>query len=456
MAFKTVLLLTLFLSGWLITGPGSSISDEEIPNIVDEIFAIYDSDEAPGCAVTIFREGETVFSNSYGLANLDYGIALGSESSFYMASVSKHVTAAAAGLLVIRGELDENAYVKDYIEEWPDYAEEVRVSHLFSHTSGLPDIYGLMDIGGIAVSNPMTTEDYMDVIYNGESLKFEPGTDYSYTNSGFTTLAYLVEKVSEKTLAEFTHEEFLKPFGMDATHFHEDRSRVIPNRAISYRPGGDTYRRTYLGMFQGVGPGGLYSTISDWQRWEAFWYGNLEWEGGISIDEANELKARMTTPALADGDSVDYGWGLQVGTRKGQEQIGHGGSFMGFRTDYRRYPETGYAFLTLCNRGDAEPDELNGQLADLFMQEEFEAYLMEYSGSYMNEELPIEYKLTVEEGNLKLNRELAPNGAMTEDDKDKWRAGSWDFVFKRENNGEITGFLVSTGRARNVEFKKID
>ena len=422
---------------------------------IEEIFAIYDSDKDPGCAVAIYNDGDSVYKNAFGISNLDYGIALSDSSSFYMASVSKHVTAAAAGLLVIRGKLDEHAPVSEYIEDWPEYAADVRVGQLFNHTSGLPDIYALMNIAGIDINNPMDIEDYLEVIRNGESLTSEPGSDYSYTNSGYTTLTHLVEIITEKPFAEFVDEEFFRPFGMSATHFHSDRQRIIPNRAISYQRGGGHFRRTYLGMFQGVGAGGLYSTLNDWEKWEAFWNGSLDWNGGITSGEATELKARMIEPAKFDDETLDYGWGLDITKRKGQEVIGHGGSFMGFRTDYRRYPQKGISFLTLCNRGDANPQNFNNRLADLFLQDEFEEFLGNYAGIYRNGELPIEYELAIEDGNLKLNRRNSPNGIMTEEEEDIWRAGSWDFVFERNDTGEIKGFVVSTGRARDVEFKKV-
>jgi imidazolonepropionase len=177
-------------------------------------------------------------------------------------------------------------------------------------------------------------------------------------------------------------------------------------------------------------------------------------EMGMTPEEADELKQMMVFPAVAGGDTLHYAMGLNVELRKGAEVIGHSGSFMGFRTDYRRYPQYGTGMVTLCNRGDANPQQLNHQLADLILQEPFESYLAPYEGLYYNDELPVEYRLTVEDGNLKLNRRLAPRGFMSEEEKDKWKAGSWDFVFTRDDNGDITGFLVSTGRAREVGFKK--
>jgi len=424
---------------------------------IDKIFQLYDSEKAPGCAVAIFEGGEMAYSKGYGIANLDYGIPISDSTSFYMASVSKQVTAAAAGLLAVRGELDLSSRVNEYIDEWPGWAREVRVHQLFSHTSGLPDLYGLMDIAGISLSNVMDLEDYMQIALRGEALLFEPGTEYSYSNSGYTVLARLVELISDKTFSMFVEKELLKPFGMKSTHFHDDRHRVIPNRAISYQPEGESFRQTYLGNFQGVGPGGLYSTVKDWSRWEAFWNGSLEWEvGGITKGEADELKKMMLIPAVAGDNTLPYGMGLNLGIRKGASINGHSGSFMGFKTDYRRYPEYNIAMVTLCNRGDADPEELNHQLADLVLREYFDSFLAPYEGRYLNEELPVEYKLSVENGNLKLNRRLSPNGYMKEDEKDIWSAGSWDFVFKRNESDEITGFVVSTGRAREVEFLRYE
>lgn len=447
------LLILIVVLGY---GPAAAQSaEEDLTQKIDELFSEYDREETPGCAVSVFRDGRSVFSKGYGIANLDYGIEISDSTAFYMASVSKHVTAAAADLLVIRGELDETAYVREYIDDWPDWASAVKVSHLFNHTSGLPDIYGLMSFAGMDINDVMDLDDYMDVVKKGEELMFEPGSDFSYSNSGYTTLAYLVREISGMSFPEFADREFFSPFGMTSTHFHDDRSRIVPNRAISYTRSNGEYRRSYPGNFQGVGPGGLYSTLEDWERWEKFWYGSLEWNGGISPEEATELKRRMVAPTFADGEEIDYRKGLRVTVRKGTELVSHGGSFSGFKTNYARFTERGVSFVTLCNRGDADPEGLNFKTADLILQDFFENYLQAFEGTYVNDELPAEYVLKINDGNLHLERRLSPNGAMEEDKKDSWKAGSWDFEFTRDENGDVNGVLVTTGRAKDVEFRKL-
>lgn len=416
---------------------------------IDQLFSDYDRSDTPGCVVSVFRDGETLYQKSYGLANLDYGIPLASNSSFYMASISKQITAAAAGLLILRGEISYNDSVSDHIEYWPDWADDVTISHLMNHTSGLPDIYALMDIAGISLSNVMTLDDYLEVIRNGESLKHQPGALYSYTNSGYTTLAGVIEKVSGVHFPEFVKQEILDPLGMENSHFHASRHRVIPNRVISYSPGSGQFRQTYLSNFQGVGPGGLYSTHADWEKWETFWSS----DSNIS-EEFIKLKTLMLTREMLNGNPLDYAMGLQISEWKSMQVVGHSGSFMGFKNDYRRYPDQGFSFLTLCNREDADATEKNRNLAKIFLKDRIEQFLEPYSGIYYNSELGTEYELTIEDGNLVLNRRLSPTGPMTEDSFDRWLAGSWEFEFQRDQNDIITGFLLSTGRALHVEFVK--
>ncbi len=436
-----------------------------------DLFKDYDRDDAPGCAVAVYLNGEIVSSAAFGMANLDYGIPLSDSTRFYMASVTKQVTAAAATLLIVRGELNPEVRVAWYLKDWPDWAEEVRVKHLFNHTSGLPDIFDLMDIAGISLSNVMDLDDYMSVIRNGESLKHRPGTRYSFTNSGYTALAKLVETITGDDFSVFVDNELLQPLGMTATRFHDDRYRVIRNRAISYAPlriddngnedgGSDSegasdarlqFRQTYLSNFQGVGPGGLYSSLRDWHRWEAFWSGHNELP---DPDESAELKRILTERMVINRDTLAYGMGLEIEEWQGLRMEGHSGSFMGFKTDVRRFPEYGLAVLTLCNREDANPGEKNRALARKLLKVPFETFLKPYIGTYHNEELLVDYTISVEDGTLNLGRRLAPNGLMNEEQRDKWRAGSWDIVFVRDEEGGIKGFLVSTGRAREVEFHR--
>ena len=441
----SLILTAVFFSAFSLPGETSTDSTDFSAKI-DTLFSDYNRSDTPGCAVAVFQDGRAVHQQYYGIANLDYGIPLDNNSAFYMASVSKQFTAAVAGLVILRGDLSSDDKVGDHIEDWPEWASEVTVSQLFNHTSGLPDIYGLMRIAGISLSNVMTVDDYVEIIRNGESLKHEPGSQYSYTNSGYTLLVAIVEAITEMDFAEFADLEIFSPLGMENTHFHNSRHRVIPNRVISYAPGYDGFRQTYLSNFQGIGGGGLYSTLQDMEQWEAFW------NSTDLTEDFNNLREWMLHREHVRGEILDYAHGLQVNYWQGMNVVGHSGSFMGFKNDYRRHTDHGYSFLTLCNREDADPGEKNRELARIFLQEPIENFISQFSGSYYNDELDVEYELTVEDASLILNRRLAPNGPMRETSADRWSAGSWELNFQRNSNNEISGFLLSTGRALDVEF----
>ncbi|MEX1212669.1 MAG: serine hydrolase domain-containing protein [Balneolaceae bacterium] len=425
---------------------------------IDEILSERMDVSSPGCVVSIYDRDGRVATRSRGISNLDYNIPLGPTSRFYMASISKQVTSAMVALLIERGAFNPDDRVSDHLDAWPEWATNVRVHHLYSHTSGLSDLYGLLELAGIPYGDPRTLDQYMDLIRASGSLMFEPGSEYSYSNSGYTVLAALVEKKTGTSFAEAVRQQILLPLGMESTHFHDDRAIIVPNRVISYGVDPERgFRRTYLGSFQGVGPGGLYSSPEDWARWESFMHGSLQPEGeGMTSQEAATIRTRMIREAEAGGAPIHYGMGLELQTFMGLSEQGHSGSFMGFQHDLRRYPEQNISVLTLCNRSDAEPGEINRRILEKLLAEPLGDWLSPFEGTFRSEEVMSEMELEIENGRLELHRDVWPSGPLEPtEDRLQWRAGSWELRFEENAEGEITGFRVYTGRVRNVLFEKV-
>lgn len=424
---------------------------------IDELLSERFEASSPGCVVSIYDHDGMLASHSHGIANLDYNIPLSPDSRFYMASISKQVTSAMVALLIERGKVSPDDRVGEHFEDWPEWADGIRIRHLYTHTSGLSDLYGLLELAGIPYGDPLTLEQYMELIRASGSLMFEPGSEYAYSNSGYTVLAALVEQVTGTRFADAVQQEILQPLGMESTHFHDDRAIIVPNRAISYGVDPEVgYRRTYLGSFQGVGPGGLYSSPEDWARWESFMHGALQPEGdGMSPPEAAAVRTRMTREAQAGGEPINYGMGLELNEFAGLREQGHSGSFMGFRHDLRRYPEENLSVLTLCNRGDAEPGEINKRVIETLLAEPIGEWLLPFQGTFRSEEVMSEMEIEVQDGQLVLHRQVWPNGPLEPTrDRLQWRAGSWELQFEENAEGEITGFRIHTGRVRNVLFEK--
>ncbi len=418
---------------------------------IDEIFSEWDQPDSPGCAIGIYHNGNLIFSNGYGNAVLDQKKPITPQTVFYSGSVSKQFTAAAIALLSLRGELELDRPVRDYIPEMPAYAEhqDPTVRQLIHHTSGLPDLYSLLSLYDMDLEEVLPFEEMVEVITGQSHLNFEPGSEYLYSNSGYTLLAELVERVSGQTLREYTTEHLFEPLGMNNTHFHDDRHHQINNQALSYQPNDNGgFEKSYLANFEGVGPGGLYTTVEDMLKWNQ----QLTENQLPNAEGFNELMHRRGV--LSTGDTLDYAFALNIDEYKGEKKVDHSGTFMGFKAHYLRLPDQEYGSTILCNVGSADPSALNKELADLFWSDQFEKWLSQYQGAYYSEALDLEYNLQIKGANLHLDRKTSPSGKLLHAGDNTFRTGSWEIKFQETEQGEVKGFSIFSGRANNIFFKK--
>lgn len=447
-ALAIALAATLGLPG----APAAQQVDTDVdPAVVDTLFEEWDREGSPGCALGVYHDDEMLYQQGYGEANLDYGVPIRPEETrFYIASVSKQFTAAAIAILADQGELDLDDQVRDHVPDLPDYGEPVTVGQLVHHTSGIRDYLSLMSIAGRSMEDVYTIDDFVDLITAQQELNFDPGEEHLYSNSGYVLMTRIVEEVSGQSLRAFTDEHIFEPLGMDHTHFHDDRHEIIPNRAWSYGRDDDEFELTYIGNFQGVGDGGLYTTIEDMLQWDRNLYNN-------QLEAAPNLNDYMHRPGvLVDGDTLDYAFGLSMDTYKGSETVGHGGSYMGFRAHYLRFPEHRYSVALQCNLGSINPSGLARDVAGIYLEEIFTDYLAEYEGVYRSESLQVDYEISVKDGNLFVNRENSPSGEMAYSERDEYRLGGWQVEFQRDDEGRVEGLKVTTGRVRDQFFERVD
>ncbi len=330
---------------------------------VDAVFETWDRSDSPGCALGIIRAGSLLHQRGYGVANLDYGNPIGADTVFYVGSVSKQFTAAAAAMLAHEGKLQLDDSLVKHFPEFRDQRSKVTISHLIHHTSGLPDIYRLMARSNLRLENLFSDEEALQLIVGEGALEFQPGERYRYSNAGYFLLSELVERVSGHSLRRYAEESFFSRLGMESSHFHDDPGQVVPRRAISYARGEDGFRISYLANFNKVGAGGLYTTVRDLAKWDGLFYTHEV--GGRKF--INQLHQRGR---LNDGTQLDYAFGLRIGEYKGRKTVGHNGSMMGFKASFLRFPEERLTFVCLCNLGDIEPAQLTRKVADIYLEED--------------------------------------------------------------------------------------
>jgi CubicO group peptidase (beta-lactamase class C family) len=324
---------------------------------VDAIFAAYDKPATPGCALGVIRDGALIYQKGYGYANLDYGIPLTSRSVFDIGSTSKQFVGMAAALLEEDGRIRLDDDIRKYFPEIPAYGKPVTVRMMLQHTSGLRDYLTLFRLANYGAEDFYLDDDVVKMIARQRATNFPPGSDWLYSNSGFFLISQLVKRTTGKSLREYAGARILEPLGMKNTHFHDDHTMIVPQRATGYDPAGDGFRIN-MSTLDMVGDGGIYTTVEDLALWDANFYTKRVNPRAVEA---------ILTPGPATPGGGRYGLGLMLGELRGLRTVRHGGSWAGFRAELLRFPEQRFSVICLCNRGDANPSELADRVAAVYL-----------------------------------------------------------------------------------------
>ncbi len=281
------------------------------------------------------------------------------ETRFRLGSITKQFTATLIMQLVEQRKIKLDGKLSDYLPEYrKDTGEKVTVHQLLNHTSGIPSYTGLPGFFNDVSRDPYTVDDFVKK-YTSNNLEFEPGSKFSYNNSGYFLLGAILEKVTGRTYEQALKERILDPLGMKNTGYdHHDT--VLNKRAAGYQKTADGYRNAaYLDMSLPYAAGSMYSTVEDLYLWDQALYTNQ-----VISAQSKEL---MFKPNL---DDYAYGWVVNkasLGTGKDSVQkIKHGGGINGFSTVIVRFPAQKHLIVLLENTSQGRSlDTLERELTSI-------------------------------------------------------------------------------------------
>jgi CubicO group peptidase (beta-lactamase class C family) len=331
--------------------------------MIDKIFSGW-SESTPGGVVQLTREGQTIYLKAFGMADLEHNTKVTTETIFEAGSVSKQFTAAAVLLLIEQGKIKFTDNILIYFPDFPAYGKDITIDNLLHHTSGLRDWGSVAEIGGWPRGTRVYTPAHVkQIIWRQSTTNFKPGTAYSYSNSNYSMLTFLVEKVSGQSFQSFTSENLFKPLGMLNTGWRDNYRKIIPGRAVAYSRNLNIY---VLNMpFENTfGHGGLLTTSEDLSKW------NYRWKTASLGLKTNQLQKEKGI--LNNAVSIAYARGVSVNTSNGFEEISHSGSTAGYRSWLAYYPEKNLSVTYLSNDGSRSPVEAGKQIAEIFLGKEAE------------------------------------------------------------------------------------
>ncbi len=314
---------------------------------MDQVVQSYVTDHKFMGSVLVARGSDVVFSKGYGSANLEWNVPNTPSTKFRLGSITKQFTAASILLLEERGKLKVTDPVQKYMPDAPTAWDGITIFNVLTHTSGIPNFTSFPEYPKLSAF-PITTEKIV-AMFRDKPLDFQPGEKWSYSNSGYVLLGYLIEKISGESYAKFVQDNIFTPVGMKDSGY-DSNSAIIERRAAGYEPTPKGPQNAeFVHMTIPHAAGALYSTTEDLLRWEQALF------AGKVVSAASLQK--MTTPF-----KDNYAFGLMVSTVKGHKVIEHSGGIQGFNTQMAFYPEDKLTVIVLSNLAPSAVGEIAARL----------------------------------------------------------------------------------------------
>lgn len=317
-------------------------------NKFDKLFSSQIKADGPGASVLIVQGDSVIFSKSYGLADLGTKEPITSKTLFNVGSITKTFVMNAILMLRDEGKLSlEDSLIK-YFPEFKnkEIGSKVKIKHLLTHTSGLPDLRPVSEQREFY----LTADDAQNwaPILQADSLVFEPGSKYEYSNPAFNALALIIEKTSGQPWRSFVAERIFKPAGMTTTTITDGPH---PESGVSHGYVWENEKWNELDFgeeptFCAAGNGGVWSSVEElWKYQKAM--ETAAFSNARTIAESKEIK---TFPRWSSTTSPFIGWSWFIGkTDSGLKTVGHTGTQGGFYADYVTIPEKKIFYIMLSN-----------------------------------------------------------------------------------------------------------
>ena len=320
-----LLVLTVIAAGATAFAGGSN----GLKHSLDSLFEVrYPNAKEPGASVVIAAGDSVIYERQFGMADIKQKRKIDASTPFNIASISKQFTTIGALRLAEKGQIDINATIDKY---FPKYKSEiwrqVKVSHLMSQSSGIPDTRPRHNRHDMIFATDSTSALYFNTL---DSLKFTPGTAYDYINPTFILVARIIEQATGLPFVEYQQRNIFDPLGMTSTcYFNPD------------------------GMPDNVAHGYVQN---DKGKWEIFEYGQIV--GEATREAAYHPHTRVSGSPWSGYQNrphTSYGYGFFIDRTPGfPKKVYHTGDNGGFQAYLAKYPDKKVVIVVLENRNDLD------------------------------------------------------------------------------------------------------
>jgi CubicO group peptidase (beta-lactamase class C family) len=320
---------------------------------LESLLTAYAKDHRFNGSVLVAKKGDLLLNKGYGYKNLTEETANTPQTQFQIGSVTKQFTTAVIMKLQETGQLSVADHISKYFPNYPK-GDSITIEQLMTHTSGIYSYTSDAKFMANEVTKPHTREQMM-ALFQNKPLDFSPGTDWNYSNSGFSMLGYIAEKASGKTYEKLVHELIFSPLqmnhsGFDFTHLSGQ------NKALGYfqYQGKTSARSPIVDSTVSYAAGAIYATTLDLYKWTQ------------AVQAKKILSATSWTSSFTPRLN-SYGYGWNIDTINGHRSINHSGGIHGFNANLAILPEDSIAIILLSNVNTKLLAELNDSILNILL-----------------------------------------------------------------------------------------
>jgi CubicO group peptidase (beta-lactamase class C family) len=335
----------LALSGCGGTGAPSSQQSALLGSTVDAVVqAAMQQQGVPGMAVALAKNGTMLYVRAYGVSDLSTGQATQPSDIFEIGSITKQFTAALIMQLQQQGKLHVNDSIALYLPEY-NFPSAITLRMMLTHTSGLADFTNFPQLGAW-ITNGVSEATVLTAV-SQTPLQFQPGTQYSYSNSNFFALGTIIEKLTGQSYAADLQQSIFQPLGLKSTYYSLPPANQSP---VGYTNNGAGLVPAVLWDRSAPFAAGALSTNV---------YDLLAWDDALihgKVVSPASFQAMTSSNGFQIPGGGSYGFGLALWSFNNRPIIWHNGQIGGFTAETAVFLDSGFAVVVLTNDQDADPD----------------------------------------------------------------------------------------------------
>lgn len=353
---RIFILITLTILSLSISAQNEQL--EKIDSIVNSKIGEKD----PGLMVGILKDGKVIYEKYRGLAYLQHQIKIDKKTKSNIASTAKQFTA----LMILNLALNEKLSLEDDVRKYlpslyKTVEDKIKIRHVLNHTSGIRDYCDLMGLQNNIWWKQMglKNDNIIELLEKQEELAFKPGSQYTYSNSGYNILAEIIEKVSGEKFTDYS-KRFFQNLEMKETLFIERYAGVIPNRAEPYADWGEGVWLQTPTITKTAGEGFLYTTLKD----------QLIFEQAVqNANHNNNVLLIKSQKPIPNSEIKTYGFGLELKNILNRKSVHHSGATGGYHSQMFRFPKEKITIFIMSNNGNISSNLIAKEIARIILPE---------------------------------------------------------------------------------------